>query len=71
MLCHGDRLLFIFVYSAGLSALFTGSGIHMDQLWMQTVIMFLSSQNGSVKPEQITSDCGWLGVLAIPRWDAK
>lgn len=32
MLCHGDRLLFIFVYSAGLSALFTGSGIHMDQL---------------------------------------
>lgn len=33
VLCHCDRLLFIFVYSAGLSALFTGlSGIHMDQL---------------------------------------
>lgn len=33
VLCHCDRLLFIFVYSAGLSALFTRlSGIDMDQL---------------------------------------
>lgn len=33
LLCHFSRLLFIFVYSAGLSALFTGlSAIHMDEL---------------------------------------
>lgn len=34
---------------------------------MQTVIMFLSRQNESVKPSQITRDCGGPGAGAMPQ----